>query len=479
MDGSRLTSQCLVACMMCAALLVGFTTQSVHAASTLTVMTCTNGAPTSLDTLVAGSGAGDTINFSVDCPDPVSPIAPTAALVINHTLTIDGSGHTVAISGSVTHRVVSVTGGTLTINALTIEKGNESAANGGGIDNGFGSLVVTNSAFIDNVAFNGGGAIGSTTGTLTIVNSTFFHNSAKFAGAIYTDIPSTIINSTIAGNTATGGFGGGGLFAQIAPTTLTNTILAGNSAPLPPGANCATFGGGTIADGGHNLEFNPITTCGFAPGAPKFDILADPKLDAAPALNDGRTPTLKLLNGSAALDHGDPAACQNALPTGAGGLDQRGKMRFLAACSIGAYEPQAASLTPLTTPQSTPVGASFPLPLAALVADDVGNPLGGIPVTFAAPITGASGRFTGGVATATTNLSGVATAATFTANNTLGSYPVTASVVGIAPVTFSLSNISVPVPIGRPGAAPSGGVPSVSSRPDGALPVAVPPPTGR
>src|SRR2546430_17657173 len=55
-------------------------------------------------------------------------------------------------------------------------------------------------------------------------------------------------------------------------------------------------------------------------------------------------------------------------------------------------------------------------------------PVPGVVVTFAAPAaTGASGTFAGNVNTATTNASGIATSAVFTANATAGSYNVTAT----------------------------------------------------
>ena len=69
------------------------------------------------------------------------------------------------------------------------------------------------------------------------------------------------------------------------------------------------------------------------------------------------------------------------------------------------------------------------------------NPPSGITVTFAAPGSGASGSFAGGVVTATTNAGGVATAAVFTANGTAGSYSIMASVSGVGtPASFSLTN---------------------------------------
>src|SRR5262249_45316251 len=63
--------------------------------------------------------------------------------------------------------------------------------------------------------------------------------------------------------------------------------------------------------------------------------------------------------------------------------------------------------------------------------------------TFTAPGAGASGTFPGAslTATVTTDATGVATAPTFTANATSGSYVVAATVVGVAtPANFNLSN---------------------------------------
>ncbi|MDR3639528.1 MAG: hypothetical protein P4L84_37350 [Isosphaeraceae bacterium] len=101
------------------------------------------------------------------------------------------------------------------------------------------------------------------------------------------------------------------------------------------------------------------------------------------------------------------------------------------------------------TPQSALVNTAFATALQAKVTDQNGNPLSGVTVTFAAPTTGVSGKFTGGLTTVTasTNASGLATAPTFTANGTAGSYSVTASVSGVAtPATFSLTNTAAVVP---------------------------------
>ena len=93
--------------------------------------------------------------------------------------------------------------------------------------------------------------------------------------------------------------------------------------------------------------------------------------------------------------------------------------------------------------QSTPINTAFLSPLTAIVRDLNGNPLAGIVVTFTAPGSGASGTFAGGslTATATTNAQGLAASPTFTANGTVGSYNVLATVAGVAtPATFGLLN---------------------------------------
>ena len=76
---------------------------------------------------------------------------------------------------------------------------------------------------------------------------------------------------------------------------------------------------------------------------------------------------------------------------------------------------------------------AFATNLQAIVKDAGSNPLSGVVVTFAAPGSGASGAFAGGVVTATTNSNGIATAVAFTANGTAKpKYSVTASVAGVA-----------------------------------------------
>jgi hypothetical protein len=99
------------------------------------------------------------------------------------------------------------------------------------------------------------------------------------------------------------------------------------------------------------------------------------------------------------------------------------------------------------SPQSTTTGTQFATPLSVTVLDATSAPVTGLPVTFTAP----DGFFTDTddvTTTATTNSSGVATAAPYVASATVGTYTVTATPSGSSAVaTFSLSNTIKPVTI--------------------------------
>src|SRR5439155_428770 len=93
--------------------------------------------------------------------------------------------------------------------------------------------------------------------------------------------------------------------------------------------------------------------------------------------------------------------------------------------------------------QSATVNTAFATPLQATVRDAANNLVSGVVVTFTVPGSGASGTFAGGVNTATTNGSGVATAAVFTANATEGGpYNVATRPTGAPSANFSLTNLA-------------------------------------
>ena len=94
------------------------------------------------------------------------------------------------------------------------------------------------------------------------------------------------------------------------------------------------------------------------------------------------------------------------------------------------------------TPQTTLINTAFGTLMSATVLDASNTPVSGATVTFTAPNSGASGLFGASLTkTAVTNASGVASASAFTANGTVGSYTVTASVAGVVtPASFNLTN---------------------------------------
>ena len=99
--------------------------------------------------------------------------------------------------------------------------------------------------------------------------------------------------------------------------------------------------------------------------------------------------------------------------------------------------PPSVILPSPSTPQQTPAGTAFPLPLQVTLRDSFGLGASGVPVTFTAPTSGASAVFSS--ATVSTDASGVAKV-TATANNNRGSYTVTATAAGLT-ATFSLTNL--------------------------------------
>ena len=175
----------------------------------------------------------------------------------------------------------------------------------------------------------------------------------------------------------------------------------------------------------------------------------DPRLN--PLGNNGGTTQTRLpLPGSPALDAGDDTICNQTGPGTVNKLDQRGVARPIGAhCDIGATEGTGGLIVPVagTTPQQAMVGTAFTPALAATVEDPGGTHLGsGISVTFTVvPVGGAGGSFPANATTATalTDVNGVATAPTFTANTVTGTYTVTANLTAGplgTPATFTLTN---------------------------------------
>jgi beta-glucanase (GH16 family) len=214
--------------------------------------------------------AGDTIALS-------SPLEPAYDVVVDASdapgiaLDAGGSDRVLMVPGgvdvTVKHLVITngygwqLAGGVLNNGSLTLDhatvSGNVMATDagdfwqgGGGIYSGDGaSLTLIDSTVADNTAAWSGGGIYSFFNTATtIIRSTISGNtSADVGGGLRTLGTVTIDNSTISGNTATG-WHGGAIFQTDGDVTITNSTIANNVAPdwAPSTLFIGQFGGGFV-----------------------------------------------------------------------------------------------------------------------------------------------------------------------------------------------------------------------------------------
>ncbi len=417
-------------------------------------------------------GAGSLRSVIADaCPDSTITFAPgitnisltSGQIPINQALTINGPGADILdISGSYIDRVFQIAApdtAVVTLAGLTISEGVPGGNfGGGGVLILGGNVNVNNSVLTNNSAYytkyGEGGAIESFGSSLTIDGSSLINNYAYYdGGALAVQYGTTAINnSTIAGNNATqtssdpsnGGWGGG--IFTVPSLTITNSTIYGNTAQdgsniysyyIDPASsitlNNTVVSGGIITAGytgigpdvyganfvsaGYNLigDTTSATIAGFSTS----DITG---VDAGllPLNNyGGTTPTLLPAPNSPVVNKGDASLTPLQ-------LDQRGYARVAAGLpDIGAVEANYTSFASAGATQSTAVGTTFAKALAGKVTEN-GKAIQGISVMFRAPAstTIASGTFANGTntATATTNISGIATAPAFTANANTGSY---------------------------------------------------------
>ncbi len=350
----------------------------------------------SLPNAVASASSGDHITFALS---PTCSTIPLTSPLDVGGLTITGPGAgSLTVDGGGGTQLFSVSSGTASIAGLTIQNG--SATNGGAIDN-HGTLTLTDSVLTGNDASVSGGAIDNN-GTLTISDSTLSSNEAgtnggaientatltvqqstlsantadQYGGGIESlNAGLTIENSTVAGNSATGGSGGGIDIEDDeseGTSTIENTTVWGNSAdfgggiqddqgPLTIGATIvanSTSGNDcflqvvTPTDLGYNLDDDG--TCGFTGGTGD---LSDAPSGLDPSglhANGGPTDTIALEPGSAAIDAvADAPLCP--------ATDQRGSNRGVP-CDIGAYDtdlsPTITGLAFSGTPSSPTITVS-------------------------------------------------------------------------------------------------------------------------
>ena len=310
----------------------------------------------SLRQTIADATAGDTIEFDMSAGHVTSPIVLTGGeLSLSADLAIVGPGATsLSISGNAASAVFNVQAGvTAAISGLSIDSGSSAgnggdvenagvlslsactvssgiaAGDGGGIENdNSGVLTLTGCTLAGNSSSNDGGGIGNA-GTLSLINSTIAGNSASsgVGGGIENAGTVTLINSTVAMNTA---FDGGGIDAG-GTLTLGNTIVADNS--LSGAGSGPDFFGTVTTDSGNNLIGDFSGSTGFTQPSDLLDV--DPLL--SPLGNyGGPTPTFALSPGSPAIDAGNNALVPEGVAT-----DQRGFARIVnGTVDIGAFEVQ-------------------------------------------------------------------------------------------------------------------------------------------
>jgi hypothetical protein len=179
--------------------------------------------------------------------------------------------------------------------------------------------------------------------SLAAVNCTFVRNQAEsgvsagslsenaYGGAIATlDANVAIAFSTIVSNVVNGVGGGnsfgGGIYSAGTNTSIASSLLASNLAMQPGPLWASENVNGTIQDSGNNLSSDNSAAFTASGSLNNIDPLLGPLSD-----NGGFTWTIPLLDGSPAIDAGNPA---NAPAT-----DQRGITRPQGlGPDIGAYE---------------------------------------------------------------------------------------------------------------------------------------------
>lgn len=206
--------------------------------------------------------------------------------------------------------------------------GNQVSTNGGGMFNIHSPLTLNKAVLYGNTAETGGGMY-NYYGSSTITNVTFSSNNATTGGGMYNLYSvSTQTNVTYHTNSSETG---GGIYHTNGSITLKNAIVWGNT---PLNSQLAgdylsyvyTYSDiqvGVGYEGEGNITANPL-----------LDELSD---------NGGYTATHALLEGSPAIDVGDPLSCPFA--------DQRGMPRPVdgnrdgqAGCDMGSYEAQPTNI---------------------------------------------------------------------------------------------------------------------------------------
>lgn len=212
---------------------------------------------------------------------------------------------------------------------------------GGAVAVEFGSISVSRSTIASNVADINGGTSGGgiwifNAPTVSLINSTVAGNTAPEGAGLFYEHPGptqTLLNDTIAENSGGGGGGIAGIGNLNPSSTFRNTLLAFNGA----GGDCDAPVSAS-EDLGHNLDND--SSC-FGSSGGQGDVLGKNPVLFPLGYHGGPTQTIPLRPGSPGLDAG---SAKNTCPK----TDQRGMPRpdrGETVCDIGAFEFQDPLLT--------------------------------------------------------------------------------------------------------------------------------------
>ncbi len=395
----------------------GFPTATIVVSGiTVTLAPATPGAGPTVQTVASGfartAGTIATVTFLV--PTSLTLNAPTPYLA--------------SISGSTTSGTSFASGNT---SALMIDPPASVAVNPGTGQQGQTlsvNLVGTFSNFLQGgttanfgPGISVGGAAANTAGPVTVTSST-----SATAQVVIAPNATVALNPVVVSTGAERESTGFSITTAAVATPASITATAGTPQSTAINTTFATNLQATVKDAGNN-PLSGVTVTFAAPGSGASGSFAGGVVTAITNVSGVATAAVFTANGTAGSYSVTASVSGVGTPA-----------TFALTNTVGA----PASITAIAgTPQSTAINTAFATNLRATVKDAGNNPLSGITVTFAAPGSGASGSFAGGVVTATTNASGIATAAVFTANGTAGSYSVTASASGVGtPATFALTN---------------------------------------
>ena len=365
--------------------------------------------PGTLREAIVNACSVDSIAFDIPGTGPHT-IVLESELYLDKDLTITGpSDERVVISGGGTTTIVAVDFfATVTLDRLNFENG-FGDFEGGAIEN-FGVLTVRNSSITGSTGVVGAAICNE--GTVTVEFTTITGNIATDAGGgLYNAGTMTVRNSTVSGNTSEVGPGGGLLSDIFAETSITNTTISGNTAVDVGGgvangpeaimslthvtitANHSDLQGGGTANFGDLTVTNSVIAGNTATDSDPDHFEDCPGTTTETGINvrsgnphlgplqnnGGPTLTHAPLSNSPLLDAGDNAATSTASLT----TDQRGTgfarvrddgdVNTTQTVDIGAFEadPAVQDITDKSTNEDTPLTFTFHIGDGASAFDSV------------------------------------------------------------------------------------------------------------